>query len=88
MSLGHETSLNAALASGVDRVISISTDKAVNPANTMGATKLLAEKLIIDANEGKGSKTNDFFLSSISGMSHSHEDRSSLFSKNKSGQKK
>jgi len=41
-------------------VISISTDKAVNPANTMGATKLLAEKLMIDANEGKGAKKTIF----------------------------
>jgi UDP-N-acetylglucosamine 4,6-dehydratase len=58
--LGTRNIIDAALASGVDRVISISTDKAVNPANTMGATKLLAEKLIIDANEGKGSKPTIF----------------------------
>jgi UDP-N-acetylglucosamine 4,6-dehydratase len=58
--LGTRNIIDAALESGVDRVISISTDKAVNPANTMGATKLLAEKLIIDANEGKGSKPTIF----------------------------
>ena len=58
--LGTQNVIEAALKSGVDRVISISTDKAVNPANTMGATKLLAEKLIIDANEGKGSKPTIF----------------------------
>jgi UDP-N-acetylglucosamine 4,6-dehydratase len=58
--LGTQNVIQAALESGVDRVISISTDKAVNPVNTMGATKLLAEKLIIDANEGKGSKPTIF----------------------------
>jgi UDP-N-acetylglucosamine 4,6-dehydratase len=58
--LGAQNIIDAALESGVDRVISISTDKAVNPVNTMGATKLLAEKLIIDANEGKGSKKTIF----------------------------
>jgi len=58
--LGTRNVIEAALESGVDRVISISTDKAVNPVNTMGATKLLAEKLIIDANEGKGSKPTIF----------------------------
>jgi FlaA1/EpsC-like NDP-sugar epimerase len=58
--LGTQNVIEAALESGVDRVISISTDKAVNPINTMGATKLLAEKLIIDGNEGKGSKPTIF----------------------------
>ena len=58
--LGTRNIIEAALKSGVDRVISISTDKAVNPVNTMGATKLLAEKLIIDANEGKGVKPTIF----------------------------
>ena len=58
--LGTRNVIEAAFASGVDRVISISTDKAVNPVNTMGATKLLAEKLIIDANEGKGVKPTIF----------------------------
>ncbi len=58
--LGTRNVIEAALESGVDRVISISTDKAVNPTNTMGATKLLSEKLIVDANEGKGSKPTIF----------------------------
>jgi UDP-N-acetylglucosamine 4,6-dehydratase/5-epimerase len=58
--LGTQNVIEAALKSGVDRVISISTDKAVNPVNTMGATKLLSEKLIIDANEGKGAKQTIF----------------------------
>lgn len=52
--LGTQNVIEAALVSNVDKVINISTDKAVNPSNTMGATKLLAEKLIIDANFYKG----------------------------------
>jgi FlaA1/EpsC-like NDP-sugar epimerase len=84
--LGTQNVITAALESGVDRVISISTDKAVNPINTMGATKLLAEKLIIDANEGKGSKPT-IFLQFVSGTSRFHEDQSSPSSKNRFSKK-
>jgi len=56
--LGAQNVIETALEKGVKKVINISTDKAVNPVNTMGATKLLAEKLMIDANFYKGrSKT-------------------------------
>ena len=58
--LGAQNVIEAALSNDVERVINISTDKAVNPVNTMGATKLLAEKLMIDANEGKGVKKTIF----------------------------
>lgn len=58
--LGTQNVIKSAFSNDVDRVINISTDKAVNPINTMGATKLLAEKLMIDANEGKGLKTTIF----------------------------
>ena len=52
--LGTQNVIEAALENNVKKVINISTDKAVNPVNTMGATKLLAEKLITDANFYKG----------------------------------
>lgn len=58
--LGTQNVIETALTQRVDRVINISTDKAVNPANTMGATKLLAEKLIINANQYKGNKPTIF----------------------------
>ena len=48
--VGTQNLIEAALDAGVERVIAISTDKAVDPVNTMGATKLLAEKLITTAN--------------------------------------
>jgi FlaA1/EpsC-like NDP-sugar epimerase len=58
--LGTQNVIEAALVNGVNKVINISTDKAVNPVNTMGATKLLAEKLIIDANFYKGARKTIF----------------------------
>ncbi len=47
---GTQRVISAALSSGVQRVLLISTDKAVAPCNLYGATKLLAEKLFISAN--------------------------------------
>lgn len=49
--LGTQNMAESAIKSNVEKVINISTDKAVNPINTMGATKLLAEKLITHAND-------------------------------------
>lgn len=47
---GAENVVLAAIASGVSRVIALSTDKAVNPINLYGASKLAAEKVFIAAN--------------------------------------
>jgi UDP-N-acetylglucosamine 4,6-dehydratase len=47
---GSENLINAAIDRGVKRVIAISTDKAVNPINLYGATKLVAEKLFTQGN--------------------------------------
>lgn len=44
--LGTENVLNAAIASGVKRVVVLSTDKAVYPINAMGISKAMAEKLM------------------------------------------
>ena len=48
--LGSENVIEAALENNVDRVIALSTDKACNPINLYGATKLAADKLFAAAN--------------------------------------
>lgn len=48
--LGAQNVVNAAIDAGVARVIALSTDKAVNPANLYGATKLCAEKIVVQGN--------------------------------------
>jgi len=48
--LGAENVVNACIDQGVQKVIALSTDKAANPANLYGATKLCADKLFISAN--------------------------------------
>ena len=52
--LGTQNVIETALDERVSRVIAVSTDKAALPTNTMGASKLLAERLIAAANFYKG----------------------------------
>ena len=54
--LGADNIIHAAIDAGVKKVISLSTDKAVNPVNLYGATKLVAEKVFIAANAYAGGK--------------------------------
>lgn len=55
--LGTQNLIDAAIDCEVERVLFISTDKAVNPINLYGATKLAAEKLVIAANSYGAGKT-------------------------------
>nr|MBC8332846.1 polysaccharide biosynthesis protein [Anaerolineae bacterium] len=52
--LGSSNVVNAALDSGVKKVLALSTDKAVSPVNLYGATKLAAEKLVVQSNAYAG----------------------------------
>ncbi len=58
--LGTQNVIEAALHAEVEKMITISTDKAVNPINVMGASKLLAERLTISANRYKGKRKTAF----------------------------
>jgi UDP-N-acetylglucosamine 4,6-dehydratase len=51
---GGKNVIEAALDNMVHRVLALSTDKAVNPVNLYGATKLVAEKLFVQANAYRG----------------------------------
>ena len=53
---GAQNVIDAALARNVQKVVALSTDKAVNPVNLYGGTKLVSDKLFIAANAYAGSK--------------------------------
>lgn len=52
--LGAANVVDAAIERGVERVIALSTDKAASPVNLYGATKLCAEKLVVQGNSYVG----------------------------------
>lgn len=57
---GAQNVIDAALACGVKKVIALSTDKAANPVNLYGATKLCADKLFTAANNLVGARSTRF----------------------------
>ncbi len=54
--------IDAALDRGVKKVVALSTDKAVNPVNLYGGTKLVSDKLFIAANAYAGNKDTSFSI--------------------------
>ena len=58
--LGAQNIIDAAMDSGVKRVVALSTDKAAAPINLYGATKLCSDKLFVAANNFKGSRDIKF----------------------------
>ena len=60
--IGSENVINAALDSGVENVVALSTDKAAAPINLYGATKLCSDKLFIAANNVKGVRNCKFSI--------------------------
>ena len=57
---GADNVVHAALAHNVDKVIALSTDKAANPINLYGATKLCSDKLFVAANNLAGAHRTTF----------------------------
>lgn len=57
---GAENVIHAALANEVEKVIALSTDKAANPINLYGATKLASDKLFVAANNMSGGHPTQF----------------------------
>ncbi len=58
--IGAENIVRAALKNGVQKVMALSTDKAVSPINLYGASKLAAEKIFIAANNIRGNDPTIF----------------------------
>jgi UDP-N-acetylglucosamine 4,6-dehydratase len=58
--IGTSNVVEAALDAGVSKVLALSTDKAVNPVNLYGATKLAAEKLVIQSNAYAGGRATRY----------------------------
>jgi UDP-glucose 4-epimerase len=54
--IGTQNVVTAALDLGVDRLVTVSTDKAVKPVNVMGMTKAIQERLVIASNRVVGSR--------------------------------
>jgi UDP-N-acetylglucosamine 4,6-dehydratase/5-epimerase len=61
--LGAQNVINVAIDQGVKKIIALSTDKAANPINLYGATKLCSDKLFIAGNSYRG--TGDTFFSVV-----------------------
>ena len=57
---GAENVIQASLANNVKKVIALSTDKAANPINLYGATKLASDKLFVSANNMAGGHDTQF----------------------------
>ncbi|MCG8441621.1 MAG: polysaccharide biosynthesis protein, partial [Caulobacterales bacterium] len=53
--IGAENVVRAAIAQGVSRVVALSTDKAANPINLYGASKLASDKIFVAGNNMAGS---------------------------------
>jgi len=57
---GASNVINASIDNGVEKVMALSTDKAVHPVNLYGATKMVAEKLFVQGNTYAGGRQTRF----------------------------
>ena len=76
--IGTNNVIDAAIANNIDKAIILSTDKAVNPINLYGSTKLTAEKIFISANNTLGKRRTKLSVVRYGNVINS---RGSLFEK-------
>ena len=60
--IGAQNVINASISSGVSKVIALSADKAANPINLYGASKLASDKIFISANQLSAKMVVNFLL--------------------------
>lgn len=65
--LGTRNVIRASTEAGVSKIVTISTDKASNPFSSMGATKLIAERISIAANKYSGVQTSCVRFGNVAG---------------------
>lgn len=79
--MGAENVIECALENGIDKVIALSTDKAANPINLYGATKLCSDKLFTAANNLSGNRRTRFAVVRYGNVSGSRGSVVPLFKK-------
>ena len=81
--LGAQNIINAAIENKVEKVVALSTDKAVSPINLYGASKLCADKLFTSAKNYIGSSKTIFSVARYGNVMNSRGSVIPLFSKQK-----
>ena len=84
---GAKNIVNLAINQNVKKVIALSTDKAVNPINLYGATKLASDKLFVSANNIAGKKNTIFSVTRYGNVINSRGSVIELFKKIKKEKK-
>lgn len=79
--MGAENVIECALANGIEKVVALSTDKAANPINLYGATKLCSDKLFTAANNLSGDRITRFAVVRYGNVSGSRGSVVPLFRK-------
>ena len=85
---GAKNIVNAAINQNVKKVIALSTDKAVNPINLYGATKLASDKLFVSANNIAGKQKTRFSVTRYGNVINSRGSVIELFKRLKTEKKK
>lgn len=82
--LGAQNIIECALDTNVEKVVALSTDKAVSPINLYGATKLCSDKLFVAANNIKGASKKSFSVLRYGNVTMSRGSVIPFFLQNKS----